>query len=200
MKYKLRSSTQNATDSKSTYHSSTLHCNTGIGSGPPEKRPRVEHGVRGQSGGSGHHLRRKPWAPSLISIETQTDSQLNTHNLAQYQSFHSEKNIHSLKICDLCGSSNKKRRLHKSENIEVPGKTDYKERINNIKQENTILDKLCQEKLSPISSSSSPPAEQDENEPTIRSLPLEASKLLFHYPLISERNHLLILFLINIKP
>ena len=180
MKYKLRSSSQNATDSKSTYHSSTPHCNTGIGGGPPEKRPRVEHGLRGLSGGPGHHLRRKPWAPSLISVETQTDSQLNTHNLAPNPSSESEKSIPSLKICDLCGSNNKKRRLPKSENTEVPETTNYQERINNIQYENSIIDKFCQEKISPISSSSSPTAEQDDDGPTIRSLPLEASKLLFH--------------------
>ena len=180
MKYKLRSSSQNATDSKSTYHSSTRHCNTGIGSGPPEKRPRVEPGVRGPSGSSGHHLRRKPWAPSLISVETQTDSLLNTHNLAQNQLSEHEKNIQRPKICDLCGSSNKKRRLPipKSENIEVPEKTDNDERTNIIKYEHTILDKLCQEKLAPTSSSSSSREDRNEDETTIRTLPLEASKLM----------------------
>ena len=184
MKYKLRSSSKNAADSKSTYHSSSRSSSSGNTGGPPEKRARLEHGV-GRSGGSGVSLRRKPWVTSLISVETQTDTQDNILKLDSVESQpaeDSDKRVQCLKICDICGAAKKKRRLPKIED-------DIGESIN------AIVAKSLEPK--PSTSDNIPPEDKDissrltnlsaaikfngETKLTICSLPLEVSKANIKY-------------------
>ena len=127
MKYKLRSSTKNATESKSKYHSYSRSSSTGNNSGPPEKMPKVEYNQRGRSPGIGPHLRRKPNLPSLISIETQTDDYSN-ENCNPEKVAKTDKSIPQCeKICELCGGRSKKRRYSKIEDVKI-SETSEKEK------------------------------------------------------------------------
>ena len=179
MKYKLRSSSKNSTESKSTYHSSGSSSNRGISSGPPEKRPRLEHEVQGPNRGVGHNLRRKPWAPSLISIETQTDEGL-TENHSNVRSSEcvggSDKCIN---VCELCGCRNKRLRYQKSGAFEV----GEKEVIH--KEEECIESEInkANEDLPTVASFSerldqSSNLVDNEDKATIKTLPLEVRRIV----------------------
>ena len=119
MKYKLRSSTKNATESKSKYHSYSRSSSAGNNSGPPEKMPKVEYNQRGRSPGIGPHLRRKPNLPSLISIETQTDDYSNENYNPEKVAKTDKSTPQCEKICELCGGRSKKRRYSKIEDVKI---------------------------------------------------------------------------------
>ena len=119
MKYKLRSSTKNATESKSKYHSYSRSSSAGNNSGPPEKMPKVEYNQRGRSPGIGPHLRRKPNLPSLISIETQTDDYANENYNPEKVAKTDKSTPQCEKICELCGGRSKKRRYSKIEDVKI---------------------------------------------------------------------------------
>ena len=179
MKYKLRSSTKNAAESKSTYHSSSRSSTSGNTGGPPEKRARIEHGVGGRSGGTGVSLRRKPWFTSLISVETQTDVQVQTPKLDNVESQPTEdrdKRVQCIKICDLCGAGKmKRRRLKIADDIQIK-ETDTVAEISELKTSisNDIPpeDKDISSRVTILSASVEFNA---DTKLTIRSLPLEVS-------------------------
>ena len=127
MKYKLRSSTKNATESKSKYHSYSRSSSAGNNSGPPEKMPKVEYNQRGRSPGIGPHLRRKPNLPSLISIETQTDDYSNENYNPEKVAKTDKSTPQCEKICELCGGRSKKRRYSKIEDVKI-SETSEKEK------------------------------------------------------------------------
>ena len=183
MKYKLRSSSKNSTESKSTYHSSGPSSNRGLSSGPPEKRLRLEHDPHGPNRGSGHNLRRKPWAPSLISIETQTDQRL-IEPIPLSTSRCVEGNEKCLKVCELCGCSTKKRLFPKCEDSEVPGKSNLQkeeepvESVRTKPNKDSPPDYVVSERLE-----ISPLLSDNEDTPTIKTLPLEVNRIFFKHTL-----------------
>ena len=177
MKYKLRSSSKNSTESKSIYHSSGPSSSRGISSGPPEKRPRLEHEVQGPNRGIGHNLRRKPWAPSLISIETQTDECLieNYSNVRSSVCVEGSEKCHN--VCELCGCRNKRLRYPKSEASEVGEKETIDKEEECIESERN----RANENLPPLASLSdrldlSSNLLDNEDKATIKALPLEVSR------------------------
>ena len=178
MKYKLRSSSKNSTESKSTYHSSGPSSSRGISSGPPEKRPRLEHEVQGPNRGVGHNLRRKPWAPSLISIETQTEEGLieNYSNVRSSECVEGSDKCHN--VCELCGCRNKRLRYPKSEASEV-GENDA------IQKEEECIESerdKANENLPAVASLSErldPSSDllDNEDKATVKALPLEVRRI-----------------------
>ena len=179
MKYKLRSSSKNSTESKSTYHSSGSSSSRGMSSEPAEKRQRLEHEVHAPIRGAGHNLRRKPWAPSLISIETQTDERMigNIPSISPPKCV--ENNDKCLKVCELCGCSSRKRRYQKIEALEVHTNKDV-----NIEEESVESDKTKTiEDLRLVANVSErldvfPALRDNENKPTVKALPLEVRIVL----------------------
>ena len=181
MKYKLRSSSKNATESKSTYHSFSRSSSSLSNNGPPEKVPRVEHGVRGRSGGSGTSLRRKPWIPSLLSVETQTDSQFSNLDILENQALENCHNrVPCQNICDLCGCNKKKRRLPKSENIETvekKGNIKSKKDIDNLTS--IFKDIPSIENSASTVDSLSHTLDHDQDQLNLQCLPLEVTQIVF---------------------
>ena len=179
MKYKLRSSSKNSTESKSTYHSSGSSSSRGMSSEPAEKRQRLEHEVHAPIRGAGHNLRRKPWAPSLISIETQTDERMigNIPSISPPKCV--ENNDKCLKVCELCGCSSRKRRYQKIEAPEVHTNKDV-----NIEEESVESDKTKTiEDLRLVANVSErldvfPALRDNEDKPTVKALPLEVRIVL----------------------
>ena len=178
MKYKLRSSS-NSTESKSTYHSSGPSSSRGISSGPPEKRLRLEHDAPGPNRGAGHNLRRKPWAPSLISIETQTDERL-IEPIPPKVSKCVEGNEKCLKVCELCGCSTKKRLSQKSGASKVVEKDDCQKKEESLESDKTKPSKeLKSEAIVSERLELSSLLNDNKDTLTIKTLPQEVSKSFF---------------------
>ena len=181
MKYKLRSSTKNAAESKSAIHASSRTSTSGSARGPPEKRARLEHGgLGGRNGGSSVCLRRKPWVTSLISVETQTDCQtqlLNPIEGSQGQPVGDvEKKIQYVKICELCSAGKRKRHSPKCEDLhEVKDNDGFK----SVEKKCAIIENAAQQEdkdiLSRVSILPPPTKSNEEASLTIGSLPLEVS-------------------------
>ena len=178
MKYKLRSSTKNATESKSKYHSYSRSSSAGNNSGPPEKMPKVEYNQRGRSPGIGPHLRRKPNLPSLISIETQTDD-YSSENYNLEKVIKTEKStLQCEKMCELCGGRSKKRRFSKFEDVKISKLNEKKreKRLSDSENSNSEGLLLKEEKKETVVSNvenTTIATTSSIDKPTLRSLPLE---------------------------
>ena len=193
MKYKLRSSTKNATESKSKYHSYSRSSSAGNNSGPPEKMPKVEYNQRGRSPGIGPHLRRKPNLPSLISIETQTDDYSNENYNPEKVAKTDKSTPQCEKICELCGGRSKKRRYSKIEDVKISEtyEKEKEKRLSDSEKPNSEELLLKEEKNETIVSNAENTtviSTSSIDKPTLGSLPLEvniifpnAHKYLFIY-------------------
>ena len=177
MKYKLRSSTKNATESKSKYHSYSRSSSAGNNSGPPEKMPKVEYNQRGRSPGIGPHLRRKPNLPSLISIETQTDD-YSKENYDLEKVVETDKStLPCEKMCELCGGRSKKRRFSEiDDKISKPNEKKKEKRLSDSEKSNS--EELClkEEKKETLVSNvgnTTITTTSSIDKPTLGSLPLE---------------------------
>ena len=179
MKYKLRSSTKNAAESKSAIYSSTRTSSSGSAGGPPEKRARLEHGGSGgRNGGSSVSLRRKPWLSSLISVETQTDCQsqlLHCIGATEGQSVEEiAKKIQYVKKCEYCGAGRRKRHSRKGEEPEIKDN----EVLKCHEGKGAIIEDVAQREDKGTShrvSNLPLPTKSNEAQLTIESLPLEVS-------------------------
>ena len=202
MKYKLRSSSKNATESKSKYHSYSRSSSTGNNSGPPEKMPKVEYNQRGRSPGIGPHLRRKPNLPSLISIETQTDD-YSKENYDLEKVVETDKStLPCEKMCELCGGRSKKRRFSKidDDKISKPNEKKKEKRLSDSEKSNS--EELClkEEKKETLVSNvgnTTITTTSSIHKPTLGSLPLEVinicpylNKLFTHAVYFMEANFL----------
>ena len=180
MKYKLRSSTKNATESKSKYHSYSRSSSAGNNSGPPEKMPKVEYNQRGRSPGIGPHLRRKPNLPSLISIETQTDDYSNENYNPEKVAKTDKSTPQCEKICELCGGRSKKRRYSKIEDVKI-SETYEKEKEKRLSDsekpnsEDLLLKEDKNETIVSNAENTTVITTSSIDKPTLRSLPLEVN-------------------------
>ena len=180
MKYKLRSSTKNATESKSKYHSYSRSSSAGNNSGPPEKMPKVEYNQRGRSPGIGPHLRRKPNLPSLISIETQTDDYSNENCNPEKVAKTDKSTPQCEKICELCGGRSKKRRYSKIEDVKISEtyEKEKEKRLSDSEKPNSEELLLKEEKNETIVSNAENTtviSTSSIDKPTLGSLPLEVN-------------------------
>ena len=180
MKYKLRSSTKNATESKSKYHSYSRSSSAGNNSGPPEKMPKVEYNQRGRSPGIGPHLRRKPNLPSLISIETQTDDYSNENYNPEKVAKTDKSTPQCEKICELCGGRLKKRRYSKIEGVKTSEtyEKEKEKRLSDSEKPNSEELLLKEEKNETIVSNAENTtviSTSSIDKPTLGSLPLEVN-------------------------
>ena len=180
MKYKLRSSTKNATESKSKYHSYSRSSSAGNNSGPPEKMPKVEYNQRGRSPGIGPHLRRKPNLPSLISIETQTDDYSNENYNPEKVAKTDKSTPQCEKICELCGGRSKKRRYSKIEDVKISEtyEKEKEKRLSDSEKPNSEELLLKEEKNETIVSNAENTtviSTSSIDKPTLGSLPLEVN-------------------------